>query len=81
MGNPTLAVTTIMYVPVSHRSRPVIIRHVTACNFSLDSFLFFQVIVDVIINVALPQLLVRTSVRLAQTIHEFVTSQLQIGSG
>ena len=59
----------------------MIIRHATACNFSLDGFLFFEVVLDVIIGVALPRLLVRTRARHAQTIIEFVAPQLQIGSG
>jgi hypothetical protein len=59
----------------------VIIRHATACNFSLDGFLFFEVGPDVIISVALHRLLVRTHARHAQAIHEFVSPQLQIGSG
>jgi hypothetical protein len=59
----------------------MIIRHVTACNFSLDGFLFFEVGLDVIIGVALPLSLVPTRARHAQAIHEFVAPQLQIGSG
>ena len=56
----------IMYVSVCHRRWPVIIRHATACNFSLDrfpfsldGFLFFEVVLDVIIGVALPRSLVQ----------------------
>jgi hypothetical protein len=79
-NNPTLAVTMIMYVSVCHRSWPVIIRHATACNFSLDGFLFFDVGLDFIIGVALPLSLVPTHVRHAQAILEFVAPQLQIGS-
>ena len=59
----------------------MIIRHATACNFSLDSFLFFEIVPDVIICVALPHLLVPTRVRHAQAMLEFVAPQLQIGSG
>jgi hypothetical protein len=82
MSDPTLAVTMIMHVLVSHRRRPVIIRHVTACNFSLDGFLLFEVVSDVIVGVALPwSLLAPIGARRAQAIHEFVTPQLQIRSG
>jgi hypothetical protein len=59
----------------------VIIRHATACNFPLDSFLFFEVSLDIIIRVALPRLLVPTRARHAQAMLEFVAPQLQIGSG
>jgi hypothetical protein len=59
----------------------VIIRHATARNFSLDGFLFFEVGLDVIIGVALPRSVVPTHARHAQAIHEFIASQLQIGSG
>ena len=76
-----LAVTMIIYVSVCHRRWPVIIRHATARNFSLDGFLFFEVVLDVIIGVALPRPLVPTHARHAQAIVEFVTSELQIGSG
>ncbi len=44
--------TMIMCVSVCRRRWPVIIRHATACNFSLDGFLFFEVGLDVIIGVA-----------------------------
>jgi hypothetical protein len=82
MSDPTLAVTMIMYVSVSHRMWPVIIRHTTVCNFSLDGLLFFEVVLDVIIRTAPPwSLLVPIAARHAQAIHEFVTPQLQIGSG
>ena len=80
-SNPTLAVTMIMYVSVWNRRWPVIIRHATACNFSLDGFLFFEVGLDVTIGVALPRSLVPTHARHAQAIIEFVAPQLQIGSG
>jgi hypothetical protein len=70
-----------MYVWVGHRRWPVIIRHVTAFNFSLDGFLFFEVGGDVIRAVALPRLFVPTRVPHAQAIHEFVAPQLQIGRG
>jgi len=80
-SNPAFAVTTIMHVSVCHRRRPVIIRHATACNFSLDGFHFFKVVLDVIIGVALQRSLVPTQARHAQAIHEFVAPQLQIGSG
>ena len=76
-----LAVTMIMYVSVCHRRWPVIIRHATACNFSLDGFLFFEIVPDVIICVALQHLLVPTRARHAQAMLEFVAPQLQIGSG
>ena len=78
-----LAVTMIMimYVSVCHPRWPVIIRHATACNFPLDGFLFFEVVLDVIIGVALPRSLVPTHARHAQAIHKFVASQLQIGRG
>lgn len=59
----------------------MIIRHATACNFSLDGFLFREVAIDVIIGVALQRLLVPIHARHAQAIHEFVAPQLQIGSG
>jgi len=80
-SDPTLAVTMIMYVSVCHPRRPVIIRHAAACNFSLDGFLFLEVVPDIIIGVALPELLVPTHARPAQAILEFVAPQLQIGSG
>ena len=76
-----MAVTMIMCVSVWLRRWPMIIRHVTACNFSLDGFLFFEVGLDVIIGVALPLSLVPTRARHAQAIVEFVAPQLQIGSG
>ena len=71
----------IMYVSICHPRWPVIIRHAAVCNFSLDGFLFFKVVRDIIIGVALPELLVPTQARPAQAIFEFVASQLQIGSG
>ena len=76
-----LAVTMIMYVSVCHRRWPVIIRHATACNFSLDGFLFFEVVLGLIIGVALPRSLVPTHARHAQAIIEFVAPQFQVGSG
>ena len=79
--HPTLAVTMIVYIWVCDRRWPVIIGDVTALNFSLDGFLFFEIGVEVIIAVALPLLLVPTHVPHAQAIHEFVAPQLQIGSG
>jgi hypothetical protein len=57
------------------------IRHVTACNFSLDGCLFFEVVLDLVVAVALQRLLVPTHVGRAQAILEFVSPQLQIGSG
>ena len=85
MSDPTLAVTTITYVLVSHRGRPMIIRHVTACKLSFDGFLFFEVGVDVTVGAVLPRSLLPlpapARVRHAQAIHEFVTTQLQIGRG
>ena len=80
-SNPTLAVTMIMYVSVCHRRWPVIIRHATACNFSLDGFLFCEVVLDLIIGVALPRSLVPTPARHTQAMLEVVAPQLQIGSG
>ena len=59
----------------------MIIRYATACNFLFNSFLFFEVVIDVIIYVALQWLLVPTRARHAQAMLEFVTPQLQIGSG
>jgi hypothetical protein len=59
----------------------MIIRHATVFNFSLDGFLFLEVGVDVIIDIALPRSVVPTDVPHAQAIHEFVAPQLQIGSG
>ena len=76
-----LAVTMIIYVSVCHRMWPVIIRHATACNFSLNGFLFCEVVLDVIIGVALPRSLVPPHACHAQAIIEFVTPQFQIGSG
>lgn len=71
----------IVYVLVGHPRWPVIIRHATACNFSLDGFLFFEVGLDVIIGVALQRLLVPTHAGRAQAIRDFIAPQLQIGSG
>jgi hypothetical protein len=71
----------IMQVLVCHPRWPVIIRHVTALNLALDSFLFLKVGGDVIIAVALPLSVVPTPVHHRQAIHEFVAPQLQIGSG
>jgi hypothetical protein len=59
----------------------MIIRHAPACNFLLDSFLFFEVGLDVIICVALQWLLVPIRARHAQAMLELVAPQLQIGSG
>ena len=59
----------------------MIIRHAAACNFLLNSFLFFEVVLDVVIRVALPRLLVPTRARHAQAMLEVVAPQLQIGSG
>ena len=59
----------------------MIIRHATACNFLLDSFLFCEVGLDVLICVALQWLLVPTRARHAQAMLERVAPQLQIGSG
>jgi hypothetical protein len=59
----------------------MIIRHATACNFLLNSFLFFEVGLDVIICIALQWLLVPTRARHAQAMLELVAPQLQIGSG
>ena len=80
-SNPTLAVTMIMYVSVCHRRWQVIIRHATARNFSLDGFLFFEVVLDLIIGVALPRSLVPTPARHTQAMLEVVAPQLQIRSG
>src|SRR6476661_6491552 len=79
VNDPTLAVTTIMHVWISHRRWPVIIRHVTACNFALDGFFFLEVGVDVTVGIVLPQSLLPlpTGARHAQAINEFVTTQLQ----
>ena len=71
----------IMCVSVCHRRWPVIIRHATARNFSLDGFLFFEVVLGLIIGVILPGLFVPTHARHAQAMLEFVAPQLQIGSG
>ena len=79
-NNPTLAVTMIMYEWVGHPRWPVIIGHATACNFSLDGFLFFEVRLDLIMGVTLPRSVV-IHVRHAQAIHKFIAPQLQIGSG
>ena len=59
----------------------MITRHATPCNFLLNSFLFFEVGLDVIICIALQWLLVPTSARHAQAMLELVAPQLQIGSG
>jgi hypothetical protein len=59
----------------------VIIRHAAACNFSLDSLLFFEIFLDVIVRVAVPRLFVPIRARHAQTMLEFIAPQLQIGSG
>jgi hypothetical protein len=59
----------------------MIIRHATACNFLLNSFLFFKVGLDVIIRVALQWLFVPTRASHAQAMLELVAPQLQIGSG
>ena len=80
-NNPTLAVTMIMYVSVCSRRWPVIIRHATACNFALDGFLFCEIGIDIIMDVALPRLLVPIPACHAQAIIEFVAPQFQIGSG
>ena len=71
----------IMQVSVCDPRWPVIIGDVTACNFSLDGFLFFEVGGDVIMARGLPHLFVPTRAVHAQAIHEFVAPQLQIGSG
>ena len=55
-----LAVTTIVYVLVCQRRGRLISCHVTACNFSLDRLLFFEVGSDVIVRVALYRSLVPT---------------------
>jgi hypothetical protein len=78
-NNPTLAVTTITCVSVCHPGGPVIIRHITACNFSLDGCLFFEVVLDLVVAVALQRLLVPTHVGRAQAILEFVSPDLQVG--
>ena len=80
-NNPTLAVTTITCVSVCNPGWPVIIRDVTACNFSLDGCLFFEVVPDLVVAVALQRLLVPTHVCRAQAIFEFVSPDLQVGRG
>ena len=71
----------IMYVSVGHRRWPVIICHATACNFSLDGFVFFEVVLDLIMGVVLPRSLVPTHAGHAQAILEVVAPQFQIGGG
>jgi hypothetical protein len=59
----------------------VIIRHVTACNFSLDGFLFFEISLNLAVGGALQRLLVPTHALHAQAMFEVVAPELQIGSG
>ena len=59
----------------------MIIGDVTPRNFSLDGVLFFEVGLDLIVGAALQRLLVPTHVLPAQAILEFVSPDLQIGSG
>ena len=59
----------------------MIIRHATARNFLLNSLLFCEVGLDIIVCIVLQLLLVPTRARHAQAMLERVAPQLQIGSG
>ena len=72
--------TTITYVSVRQRRWLVIIRHLAACNFSLDGLLFCEIGLDLVVGVALQWLLVPIHALHAQAMFEVVAPELKIGS-